>query len=170
MLSVLDGIRPPRPVECPDWLWIIIERCWSENSASRLMASEVTALLAQPLSISPTPGTVLAVNDEVFENYLLEESSEPCKQDEGTSPPYTSTAKKRKNELSVSSIQAETLVNRKRRHIATFSSRDVDGLSSQETLATEANDGPIQAAERTVREQSEVSYTLENRCSRVLKL
>ncbi|KAK1227756.1 Homeobox protein tos8 [Marasmius sp. AFHP31] len=47
VLAVLNGMRPTSPAECPDWLWKIIENCWSEEAGSRLTASEVTALLAR---------------------------------------------------------------------------------------------------------------------------
>ncbi|KAL0059503.1 Homeobox protein tos8 [Marasmius tenuissimus] len=52
ILSVLKGIRPVQPTECPDWLWTVIEKCWREEPSLRLTASEVAAYIAKTGSSS----------------------------------------------------------------------------------------------------------------------
>ncbi|KAK1227758.1 Homeobox protein tos8 [Marasmius sp. AFHP31] len=69
VLAVLNGIRPPRPAECPDQLWMIIERCWSEESRSRLIASQVAALLVETtLTSLSAPSNISVVNTKGVEH------------------------------------------------------------------------------------------------------
>ena len=63
VLAVLSGIRPPRPEDCPDWLWTTIEKCWREESGSRLTASEVATHLVE----MATP-TVNGISDAIAPN------------------------------------------------------------------------------------------------------
>ena len=159
MLSVLDGRRPPRPAECSDWLWTIIVRCWCEDSTSRLTASEVAALLAQPLSTSLARSKVFIINGEA-DDYLPQKNAEPRRQDEWSSPPYTVTTK---NSQKFSLNEAKTPVKRRR---TTFPSRDSDEPPprSQEIPVAEAQKNEaIEVAGDAAHKQPEVCYTLNDR-------
>ncbi|KAK1230863.1 Homeobox protein tos8 [Marasmius sp. AFHP31] len=66
MIAVLSGMRPTRPAGCPDHLWTIIEKCWTEDSGSRLVASEVVALLSEPTLLTlSSPTNTSVINAEV---------------------------------------------------------------------------------------------------------
>ncbi|KAL0568482.1 hypothetical protein V5O48_013501 [Marasmius crinis-equi] len=57
IMAVLNGSRPPRPENCPDALWQIIEKCWTEDALVRPSASAVASELGridaiQPLEVS----------------------------------------------------------------------------------------------------------------------
>ncbi|KAJ8081024.1 hypothetical protein PM082_017864 [Marasmius tenuissimus] len=119
IIAVLGGVRPMRPAGCPDHLWTTIEQCWTEDSGSRLVASQVVALLPKltlPSLSSPSaidagevkymgPGEVPEgnqlehadqkfhphVRDSLFQGtYSLSPISIPRSQDEGISPVYSS--------------------------------------------------------------------------------
>ncbi|KAL0059509.1 Homeobox protein tos8 [Marasmius tenuissimus] len=59
IMEVLGGIRPARPVECPDGLWTVIEKCWQEQSGSRLTASEVAIHLVDMTTPASAKGTLV---------------------------------------------------------------------------------------------------------------
>ncbi|KAK7434529.1 hypothetical protein VKT23_020137 [Stygiomarasmius scandens] len=42
MMKVLQGSRPPRPVDCADDLWNIVESCWDECVSKRPTARQVS--------------------------------------------------------------------------------------------------------------------------------
>ncbi|KAK7436216.1 hypothetical protein VKT23_019293 [Stygiomarasmius scandens] len=42
MMKVLHGSRPPRPVDCADDLWNIVESCWDECVSKRPTARQVS--------------------------------------------------------------------------------------------------------------------------------
>ncbi|KAJ8081020.1 Homeobox protein tos8 [Marasmius tenuissimus] len=66
MIAVLSGLRPTRPAGCPDQLWTIIENCWTEDSGSRPVASQVTSLLVKvtfPTPESDTQHTQTCLSD-----------------------------------------------------------------------------------------------------------
>ncbi|KAF5338827.1 hypothetical protein D9758_012084 [Tetrapyrgos nigripes] len=45
MIQVLSGTRPPRPAECTDELWDLIERCWDESLSQRPGAGWILNIL-----------------------------------------------------------------------------------------------------------------------------
>ncbi|KAG7088729.1 hypothetical protein E1B28_012697 [Marasmius oreades] len=47
IMAVLNGSRPARPFNCPDWLWAIVESCWKENFQVRPTATEVACRLTE---------------------------------------------------------------------------------------------------------------------------
>ncbi|KAK1227759.1 Homeobox protein tos8 [Marasmius sp. AFHP31] len=59
IMEVLGGIRPARPVECPDGLWTVIEKCWQEQSGSRMTASEVAIHLVDMTTPASAKGTLV---------------------------------------------------------------------------------------------------------------
>uniref|UniRef100_A0A0W0G7T2 Protein kinase domain-containing protein n=1 Tax=Moniliophthora roreri TaxID=221103 RepID=A0A0W0G7T2_MONRR len=50
MVEVLQGRRPERPLECPEWLWQIVESCWTERVLQRLGADQLTQRLNERAS------------------------------------------------------------------------------------------------------------------------
>ncbi|KAL0563243.1 hypothetical protein V5O48_018831, partial [Marasmius crinis-equi] len=47
---LLKGERPKRPVECPDWLWLLMESCWHADATKRPEVAEVYSRLNEDLS------------------------------------------------------------------------------------------------------------------------
>ncbi|THU92125.1 kinase-like protein, partial [Dendrothele bispora CBS 962.96] len=41
MMQVLRDNRPPRPQECPEDLWTLIQQCWSDRPTDRPRANEL---------------------------------------------------------------------------------------------------------------------------------
>ncbi|KAK1230866.1 Homeobox protein tos8 [Marasmius sp. AFHP31] len=86
MIAVLSGVRPTRPVGCPDELWTIIEKCWTEDSGSRLIASQVASLLVKVTSPTPEsdtqhPHTRLSDHNDLYlPNMPQQDSSSPQQQ------------------------------------------------------------------------------------------
>ncbi|KAL0059507.1 Homeobox protein tos8 [Marasmius tenuissimus] len=129
ILAVLNGMRPSRPAECTDQLWMIIERCWSEESGSRLIASQVVALLVEPaLTALSAPSNISVVHTKEVElvgrvegikshpedspsraKPLLPTSSIPRRQDEVS--PVCSSRKRGIGEVD-SPIESEPLAKR----------------------------------------------------------
>ncbi|KAI3602834.1 amp-ligase [Moniliophthora roreri] len=57
MLKVINGARPPRPTDgwCPDDIWSIVERCWSQNPGERLCAVWIEQYLRSTLANNVEP-------------------------------------------------------------------------------------------------------------------
>ncbi|KAJ8080986.1 Homeobox protein tos8 [Marasmius tenuissimus] len=140
ILSVLKGLRPMRPAECPHWLWTTIGKCWSENPGSRPTASTIATLLLKPAFTTHLAATVRAMNEEEPGQLLRQMSHDSsCKHDEGTSSASPDTEKRVQNDID-SPIEFETLAKRRR------VSSDDEPLP-QETAAQpaeEASDRPFQ--------------------------
>ncbi|KAL0574187.1 Homeobox protein tos8 [Marasmius crinis-equi] len=49
---LLRGERPKRPVECPDWLWLLMESCWHADATKRPGVIQVRNQLNENISIS----------------------------------------------------------------------------------------------------------------------
>ncbi|KAJ8080990.1 Homeobox protein tos8 [Marasmius tenuissimus] len=108
ILSVLKGIRPVQPTECPDWLWTVIEKCWREEPSLRLTASEVAAYIAKTASSSFSS----AMN--VQEAEQLHSGTEKMQDGSNAAPSYHSAPAKR-NICEVDSFnERETPVKRQR--------------------------------------------------------
>ncbi|KAL0059506.1 Protein kinase of the Mitotic Exit Network [Marasmius tenuissimus] len=140
ILSVLKGLRPMRPAECPHWLWTTIGKSWSENPGSRPTASTIATLLLKPAFTTHLAATVRAMNEEEPGQLLRQTSHDSsCKHDEGTSSASPDTEKRVQNDID-SPIEFETLAKRRR------VSSDDEPLP-QETAAQpaeEASDRPFQ--------------------------
>lgn len=50
VLQILEGRRPPRPIQIPDWMWCITKKCWADNSRLRPSIGNIRAQL-QPENV-----------------------------------------------------------------------------------------------------------------------
>ncbi|KAK1227356.1 Homeobox protein tos8 [Marasmius sp. AFHP31] len=82
IIMVLRCGRPSRPAGCPDELWTTIENCWTEDSGSRPVASQVASLLVKvtfpttPKPVIQHPQTGLSdYNDPCLSNIQQEDDS-----------------------------------------------------------------------------------------------
>ncbi|THU92128.1 kinase-like protein, partial [Dendrothele bispora CBS 962.96] len=84
MIQVLKGNRPPRPWQCSEELWALIQQCWSERIIDRPLAGVVFDRLTSLAPSPPTPpySAGIQCSEGLFNSCLFDFQSDfidlPC--------------------------------------------------------------------------------------------